>query len=152
VRPSLRSTSTRTFVALPIALLLEQAVRRARLHPSGVPLLLVGYTSYRLAGTYRIRRAGGPPGMSQGMPERLVEDGVYAWTRNPMYLGHLTFMTGAALTTRSPLAILALTLAGPWYGRRVAADEARLTAAFGEDYVAYTARVPRWLPRPPARG
>ena len=150
MRLSLRSTSTRTFVALPAVLLVEQAVRRRPWHPEGVPLLVAGYAAYRLAGRYRLPRAGGPAGMSQGMPERLVDDGVYAWTRNPMYLGHLTFMTGAAVATRSPLAILALALTGPWFGRRVADDEARLGAAFGEAYEAYTARVPRWLPRPPA--
>jgi protein-S-isoprenylcysteine O-methyltransferase Ste14 len=151
MRLSLRSTSTRTFVALPAALLAEQAVRRGRLHASGLPLLAAGFASYKLAGSYRIGRAGGPPGMSQGMPDSLVTDGVYGWTRNPMYLGHLTFMTGAALITRSPLAIGALALAGPWFGRRVAADEARLTKAFGKPYTEYTTRVPRWLPRPPAR-
>lgn len=149
MRRSLRSTSTRTFVALPLALAAEQVVRRAPLHPAALPLLAVGYAAYKLAGEFRIGRAGGPPGMSQGMPERLVTDGVYAWTRNPMYLGHLTFMTGAALVTRSPLAIGALALTGPWFGRRVAADEARLGTAFGEEYDAYLARVPRWLPRPP---
>ena len=146
MRMSLRSTSTRTFVALPIALLAEQTVRRTRLHPAAAPLLAAGYAAYKLAGSYRIGRAGGPPGMSQGMPERLVTTGVYAWTRNPMYLGHLTFMTGAALLTRSPLAIGALALAGPWFGRRVAADETRLTAAFGAEYEQYCQRVPRWLP------
>ena len=146
MRLSLRSTSTRTFVALPVALAAEQAVRRAPLHPSALPFRAAGFAAYKLAGGFRIGRAGGPPGMSQGMPERLVTDGVYAWTRNPMYLGHLTFMTGAALVTRSPLAIGALALAGPWFGRRVAADEARLRAAFGAEYEEYLARVPRWLP------
>ena len=146
MRMSLRSTSTRTFVALPVALAAEQAVRRAPLHPAAAPLLAAGYAAYKLAGSYRIGRAGGPPGMSQGMPERLVTTGVYAWTRNPMYLGHVTFMTGAALVTRSPLAIGALALAGPWFGRRVAADEARLKQAFGAEYEEYLARVPRWLP------
>jgi protein-S-isoprenylcysteine O-methyltransferase Ste14 len=146
VRLSLRSTSTRTFVALPAALLAEQAVRRAPLHPAGLPLMAMGFAAYKLAGGYRIGRAGGPPGMSQGMPERLVTSGVYAWTRNPMYLGHLAFITGAALVTRSPLAIGALALTGPWYGRRVAADETRLTKAFGVEYEEYLARVPRWLP------
>ncbi len=146
MRPSLRSTSTRTFVALPLTLLAEQAVRRAPLHPAGLPFLAAGYAAYKLAGSYRIGRAGGPPGMSQGMPERLVTSGIYGWTRNPMYLGHLTFMTGAALVTRSPLAIGALALTGPWFGRRVAADEARLTRAFGSEYEEYRARVPRWLP------
>jgi protein-S-isoprenylcysteine O-methyltransferase Ste14 len=111
--------------------------------------MAAGVAAYKLAGGYRIPRAGGPPGMSQGMPERLVTDGVYAWTRNPMYLGHLTFMTGAALATRSPLAIAALALAGPWFGGRVAADETRLTAAFGAPYEEYLTRTPRWLPRPP---
>ena len=146
MRMTLSSTPFRTFVALPLVLLAEQAVRRAPLHPSGLPLLAAGFTSYKLAGSYRIGRAGGPPGLSQGMPERLVTTGVYAWTRNPMYLGHLTFMTGAALVTRSPLAIGALALTGPWFGRRVAADEARLSTAFGTEYDEYRARVPRWLP------
>jgi len=146
MRLSLRSTSTRTFVALPAVLAAEQAVRRAPMHPAAAPLLAAGFAAYKLAGSYRIGRAGGPPGMSQGMPERLVTTGVYAWTRNPMYLGHLTFMTGAALLTRSPLAIGALALAGPWFGRRVAADEERLAAAFGAQYRQYCDRVPRWLP------
>jgi protein-S-isoprenylcysteine O-methyltransferase Ste14 len=147
---SLDSTPFRTFVALPLALLAEQAVRPAPLHPAGLPLLAAGFASYKLAGGYRIGRAGGPPGLSQGMPERLVTTGVYGWTRNPMYLGHLTFMTGAALVTRSPLAIGALALTGPWFGRRVAADEARLAKAFGAEYEEYRARVPRWLPGMPA--
>ena len=146
MRLSLRSTSTRTFLALPAALVAEQVVRREPLHPSGLPLLAAGYAAYKLGGSYRIARAGGPPGMSQGMPERLVTTGVYAWTRNPMYLGHLVFMTGAALVTRSPLAIGALALAGPWFGGRVAKDEARLSTAFGDEYEEYRARVPRWLP------
>lgn len=145
MRLSLRSTSTRTFVALPAILLAEQAVRRAPLHLSGLPLLVAGFAAYRLSGGYRLPRAGGPPGMT-GMPEALVTDGVYAWTRNPMYLGHLLFLSGLALTTRSPLAIAALATSGPWYGRRVSHDEARLGAAFGEEYARYTAAVPRWLP------
>jgi protein-S-isoprenylcysteine O-methyltransferase Ste14 len=146
MRLSLRSTSTRTFVALPAALLAEQAVRRAPLHPAGVPLLAAGFAAYKLGGSYRISRAGGPPGMSQGMPDRLVTTGVYARTRNPMYLGHLVFMTGAALVTRSPLAIGALAVAGPWFGGRVAKDEGRLAVAFGAEYEEYRRRVPRWLP------
>ena len=136
---------------------LDTVRRMGMLHPKAAvsalqgasrwgPTLAAGYAAYKAAGSYRIGRAGGPPGMSQGMPDRLVTTGVYAWTRNPMYLGHLTFMTGAALVTRSPLAIGALALAGPWFGGRVAKDEARLTEAFGADYEEYRRRVPRWIP------
>ena len=146
MRPSLRSTSTRTFAAIPAVVLAEQALARRPLRLRWLPLLAWGFLQYKLAGSYRIARAGGPPGMSQGRPEQLVTTGVYALTRNPMYLGHLTFMTGAALVTRSPLAIGALALAGPWFGRRVAADETRLMAAFGRAYEEYLQRVPRWLP------
>ena len=151
MRISLHSTSTRTFVAMPALLLAEHVLRRAPVRPSGAPLLVAGFAAYRVAGWYRLPRAGGSAGM-KGMPETLVTDGVYAWTRNPMYLGHMLFLTGLALTTRSPLAIAALAVHGPWFGRRVAADEARLTAEFGEEYVAYLARVPRWIPRPPKSG
>jgi protein-S-isoprenylcysteine O-methyltransferase Ste14 len=146
MRVSLRSNSTRVFVAYPAVVALEQVLSRRRWHPVALPLLAAGYGTYTLAGRYRLPRAGGPPGMSQGMPERLVTDGVYAWTRNPMYLGHLVFLTGLALLTRSPVAVALLGALGPWYGTRVAADEQRLRQAFGEEYTAYAARVPRWLP------
>ena len=146
MRVSLGSNSTRVFVAYPAAVALEQLLSRRRWHPVALPLLAAGYASYRLSGAYRLPRAGGPPGMSQGMPERLVTDGVYARTRNPMYLGHLVFLTGLALLTRSPVAVALLGALGPWYGTRVAADERRLQQAFGEEFTRYAEQVPRWVP------
>ncbi len=149
MRLSLRSTSTRTFAAIPAAVFVEQALARRPLRPVGVPLLLAGYLTYRLAGRYRLPRAGGPAGMSQGMPHRLVREGPYAWTRNPMYLGHLVFLTGLALSTRSPLATAVALAHVPWFRDRVRRDEARLLAEFGDDYARYVETVPRWVPQPP---
>lgn len=62
-----------------------------------------------------------------------------------MYLGHLIFGLGLALTLRSRFA--ALILAERWlrFSRRVTRDEARLAAFFGEEYAEYCRRVPRWL-------
>jgi protein-S-isoprenylcysteine O-methyltransferase Ste14 len=145
MRPSLRSTSTRTFVLWPAVVAVEQTVRGRRLHPSGMPLLVAGYGLYRLAGTYRLRRAGGPAGMS-GLPDRLVEDGPYQVTRNPMYLGHLVFLTGLYVTTRSPVSAALLAAHVPWFRARVGRDEDRLRAHFGAEYADYCRRVPRWLP------
>lgn len=147
MRLRLSSTSTRTFVVLPAAVLAEQALARRRLRPRWLPLLLWGYLQYRLAGDYRITRAGGPPGLSQGYPERIITRGIYARSRNPMYLGHLIFATGLALLTGSPVAVVALPVLGSWFDRRAAHDEERLAQRFGPAYTEYRDRVPRWFGR-----
>ena len=143
----LSRTSTRTFVAILTVVLLEQMLSRRPLHLRWAPLLSWGYVQYRLAGTYRIVRAGGPPGMSQGQPDRLVTSGVYAHTRNPMYLGHVIFLGALTLTTRSPLALAVTTALVPWFDNRARRDEHRLSRLFGDHYDVYAAHVPRWLPR-----
>jgi protein-S-isoprenylcysteine O-methyltransferase Ste14 len=147
MRMSLASTSTRTFLIWPVVVAAEQAVSRRRLRPTGVALMAAGYAAYRLAGAHRLPRAGGPAGMSQGMPERLVDDGPYRWTRNPMYAGHLAFLAGLALTTRSPVAAGLLGWHVRWFADRVGKDEQRLRERFGPAYDEYCARTPRWLPR-----
>jgi protein-S-isoprenylcysteine O-methyltransferase Ste14 len=146
MRLSLRSTSTRTFLAVPAVVLAEQALSRRRLHLPWLPVLAWGYLQYRLAGSYRIARAGGPPGMSQGRPDELVTTGPYAYTRNPMYMGHLVFLTGLTLVTRSPLSLAVTAALVPWFDERARADHNRLTTFFGAPYEEYAARVPRWLP------
>lgn len=146
MRRTLRSTSTRTFLAIPVAVAAEQLVSRRSVHPAWLPVAAAGYLQYRLAGGYRLPRAGGPPGMSQGMPEQLVTSGPYALTRNPMYLGHLVFLVGLTLTTRSPLSAAALVYLAPWFRERAREDERRLRARFGSDFEDYCRRVPRWLP------
>lgn len=142
----LRSTSTRILVVLPSVVLAEQLTVRRPLRLRWLPVMAWGYAQYRLAGNYRLPRAGGPPGMSQGFPDRLVDTGIYRWTRNPMYLGHLVFAAGLTLTTRSPLAGATTAALVPWFRSRVERDEQRLARRFGQDYLSYTARVPRWLP------
>ena len=145
MRLSVSSTSTRTFVLYPALVLAEQALARRPLHLRWLPALGAGYGLYRLAGDYRISRAGGPAGMSQGMPEKVLDTGPYAVTRNPMYLGHMVFLGGLALLTRSPFAVALLAGVVPWFDERAAHDERRLEKAFGEAYTAYLDRVPRWL-------
>ncbi|MGH8938942.1 MAG: methyltransferase family protein [Actinomycetes bacterium] len=147
MRRSLGSTSTRTFAVWPAALALEQAFTRRRPHLSGLPLLASGYALYRLAGAHRLPRAGGPPGMT-GMPGRLVEDGPYRLSRNPMYTGHLVFLAGLVVTTRSPWSAGLLAAHVPWFRARVRRDEQRLRERFGPAYDHYCVQVPRWLPGP----
>jgi Phospholipid methyltransferase len=146
---ALRSTSFRTFFLYPILVVgFESLLNRGRppIDPLYLPLLAWGYLQYRLTGRYRTRLGGGGPGMSIP-PERLVTSGPYAWCRNPMYVGHIVFLVGLALTFRSLLAWLILIATAVWFHYRVQRDEDRLRERFGQVYEAYSHRVTRWIPR-----
>lgn len=153
-RSSLRrlftSTSRRNFVLTPAVVTVVQLAQRRPVDLRWTPLLAAGYLLYDKAGDYRTARGGGGPGQSGPPPERIVDTGPYAITRNPMYLGHLVFLLGLALTTRSPLAVATLAVNVPWFDRHARRDEERLTELFGEAYTAYRDRVPRWLPGLPS--
>src|SRR5262245_33223707 len=114
-RPSFRDrvarwlwrTPVQTFVLCPLAVLaFELALHQGRLaiRPAtaslGALLMAWGYLQYRLVGRYRLPRAGGTAGMDRP-PERIITQGPYRFTRNPMYLGHIIFLIGLALAFRS---------------------------------------------------
>jgi protein-S-isoprenylcysteine O-methyltransferase Ste14 len=144
----LRRTPVMTFILCPLAVIAFELTwhgGRLTFVPWGLPLMAWGYLQYKLIGRYRGPRAGGGPGMDT-MPARILADGPYRFTRNPMYLGHLIFLTGLAITFWSGFAVLLLAARAVWFHRRVLYDEQRLTAAFGADYDAYRARVKRWIP------
>ncbi len=137
-----------TFVLIPIVVIACELILRAgalAFDPWGIPLLVLGYAQYRLVGNFRTARGGGGPGIANP-PTRVVAEGPYRLTRNPMYLGHIIFMLGLALTLRSLVALAILVLRAIWFHHRVLADEARLTARFGAEYTDYTRRVKRWVP------
>jgi hypothetical protein len=146
-----RSTPHRTFVLYPLSMLLLHLLAhrgRPQLDARFIPLLAWGYLEYRLCGGYRRAQGGGGRGM-ETLPEQLITSGPYAYVRNPMYLGHLIFLFGLALVTRSRLALALAAGNIWWFNTRVQADERRLLQHLGEPYRAYLARVPRWIPRWP---
>jgi protein-S-isoprenylcysteine O-methyltransferase Ste14 len=143
-----KSTSNRTFIAWPIVLFAAAAAVEEgwpRIYWWGLPFLAWGYLQYRWVGQYRTQRGGGGPGLSVP-PERIVESGPYRYVRNPMYLGHLIFFLGLALTlgTAGSLAIFAFHVV--WFDVRARADERHLTGLFGDSYRDYCRRVKRWVP------
>ena len=125
----------------PIVVLLA---RRRIPRPGFLPLLAWGYLQYRLIGEHRQRQHAGGRGFDRP-PDRLLTTGPYALSRNPMYLGHLIFMLGLALSTGSKLAWAILLANIPWFNSRVEYDERRLRDKFGAEYEAYCRRVRRWL-------
>lgn len=132
----------------PILLILfEFAIHHGHLSPNwlGAPLLAWGYLQYRLTGRYRRRLGGGGPGAAIP-PVRLVVSGPYRYTRNPMYLGHLIFLLGLALTLRSWTGLALFCIQAIWFNHRVVKDEVRLCELFGPNYSDYQRRVRRWIP------
>lgn len=148
----LKSTSNRTFALYPaLIFLLELALHGGRIHwfglnlLVGVPLLVWGYGQYRLGGNYRTLHGGGGPGI-EVPPDRIVDTGIYAYTRNPMYLGHMIFMVGLAVTFWSWAALLLLAFHIYWFQQRALKDERHLHQMFGPAYADYMLRVKRWIP------
>jgi protein-S-isoprenylcysteine O-methyltransferase Ste14 len=80
--------------------------------------------------------------------DRLVTGGMFGLCRNPLYLGNIVVYTGVFLMHGSPL-VFVLGVASYLfiYWCIVSAEEVYLAGRFGEDYRAYCAEVPRWLPK-----
>lgn len=110
----------------------------------GVGLIAVGVGLHRRAWR-ALRRASGPIDRI-ATPPRLVTDGPYRWSRNPMYLAGLVILAGLAVLLGSATPFLGVLAFGAWSGTRVVrAEEALLEAELGEEYRAYRARVRRWI-------
>ncbi|MFN8672475.1 MAG: isoprenylcysteine carboxylmethyltransferase family protein [Candidatus Sericytochromatia bacterium] len=79
-------------------------------------------------------------------PEKLVIDGLYKFTRNPMYLGFLIFLIGffIILGTLTPVFIVFLffIITDNWY---IKFEELKLIDKFGENYLTYKKNVRKWL-------
>jgi protein-S-isoprenylcysteine O-methyltransferase Ste14 len=76
----------------------------------------------------------------------IVSDGVYRFTRNPMYLAMVVMYVGIALLIRAAWAFVLLPLVMIAVDRLVIAKEERyLRGKFGETYTNYCSRVRRWI-------
>jgi protein-S-isoprenylcysteine O-methyltransferase Ste14 len=81
-------------------------------------------------------------------PSSLVTSGLFAWSRNPIYLSDLMILLGAILWLDAILA-LPLVAGFAWLiqTRFILDEEARLTAAFGPEFDLWAARTRRWIGR-----
>ena len=79
-------------------------------------------------------------------PSALVTGGVFALSRNPIYLGDLMILAGLSLIWQSWLGLVLVPVLGRVLAVRfIEGEEARLRAAFGAEAEAWMARVRRWL-------
>jgi protein-S-isoprenylcysteine O-methyltransferase Ste14 len=76
----------------------------------------------------------------------LVRTGVFARSRNPIYLSFVFFMVGFGLATANPwMIILAPLLVLYVQERIIKREEGYLTQRFGPDYITYRKEVRRWF-------
>lgn len=79
-------------------------------------------------------------------PQQLVRNGLYRYSRNPMYAGVLLAIAGQAVVYRSVrIAVYWAIAAGFFHGVVVILEEPHLARVRGPAYEEYRRRVPRWL-------
>jgi protein-S-isoprenylcysteine O-methyltransferase Ste14 len=107
---------------------------------AGVALCVLGVLPFRRAGTT----------LDPTRPERasrLVTNGIFAATRNPMYLGVLLLLVAWGVYLSNALGLLLAPLSFFIFMNRVqiVREERALQAAFGDEYASYKRRVRRWI-------
>ena len=116
-----------------------------RLTGLGMLVALLGQLVRLMTIGYEYIERGGREGKVYA--SRLVQGGVYALTRNPMYVGNALIAVGMTMVAGAPLIYL-VTL--PFflfvYQAIVAAEEVYLRGHFGTAYDQYCAAVNRWWP------
>lgn len=114
----------------------------------GLALVVIG-EGWRLWG---VAAAGTTTRRRSRNVQRLVTYGPFAWSRNPLYNGNFLIWIGFAIISGVlwfiPIAILLFAVE---YSLIVRFEEGVLESTFGEEYIEYRRRTPRWMPRTPRR-
>jgi len=112
----------------------------------GLVLIVIG-EAIRLAG---VAAAGSVTRRRSRNVQRLVTYGIFAWCRNPLYIGNfLIWMGFVAISGVLWFLPIAIALFAVEYELIVRYEEGVLESIFGQEYIDYRKETPRWLPRPP---
>jgi protein-S-isoprenylcysteine O-methyltransferase Ste14 len=107
-----------------------------------VPAVLLVAFAYAAFGREHVAKDSTHPEQTAA----LVTSGVFAHTRNPMYLSQLLVLLALAVVLSSPLALV-LAVGFALYVRRfqIMPEERALRERFGSEYEDYLHRVRRWV-------
>ena len=110
----------------------------------GVPSVVAGLVLNVWAGGLFTRRR--TPFNPFSGARRLVREGPFLLSRNPMYLGMILAALGLAMLmgTLSPFVVITV-LAWRLHARFIVVEEALLEETFGDAYRAYCRQVRRWI-------
>jgi protein-S-isoprenylcysteine O-methyltransferase Ste14 len=79
------------------------------------------------------------------VPRAMIDTGLYAYSRNPIYVADALILAGCALRWDLAALVLVPVFAFVITRRFILGEEAGLRAAFGPAFEAYAARVRRWV-------
>jgi protein-S-isoprenylcysteine O-methyltransferase Ste14 len=135
---------------LPEPFLLVPLLARGVMEPMnwivGFVLIVLG-EAIRLSG---VAAAGTVTRRRSRTVQRLVTYGIFAWMRNPLYVGNFLIWIGFTVISGVlwfiPVAVVLFAIE---YTLIVRYEEGVLESIFGEEYLRYKARTSRWFPRPP---
>jgi protein-S-isoprenylcysteine O-methyltransferase Ste14 len=139
-------------IALFFQYLLGMIVTVPRLFPfpvslAGLPLIAIGMIIDVLSIRNLLGIGRGTP-IPVLPPQRLVTSGPYKYVRNPLYLSFFLTLAGfTILLDLIVIIILAVALLTAIHWGVVSREEPQLEKRFGEEYMDYKRRVPRWIPR-----
>lgn len=143
------------FVSIPVALVwADRRLRLPRLRSGFWPVVggsfaIFGVAVISWSGLLLVIRGQGTADPNHP-PRVLVQEGPYRYTRNPLVVGAVLTLLGVGLLVRSLLLVLYVVALAPvlqFY--HVRTEEPDLVERFGQAYLDYRQRVPRWLPRAP---
>jgi len=77
----------------------------------------------------------------------LKKSGIFAHVRNPVYLIMPLYFIAFVLLTMSLISIVPIIISFIMYTPMVKFEEKDLEKVFGQEYLEYKEKVPRWLPR-----
>lgn len=111
--------------------------------PLGAILLILG--SLIFAGAIRTMRDHGKHPSHSDEPPELIREGVYQYSRNPIYTGHSIVHVGGSVLINSLWPLVTLVPILLYLRGVIQQEEARLEALFGLEYDRYREEVRRWL-------
>ena len=113
----------------------------------GVCLLAVATLLYfRCVWDFAVSGGGTPAPIDA--PKRLVTNGVYRYSRNPIYVAVLVAVAGWASLFQAPVLLIYGVALFALYAVIIQRhEEPHLAREFGEEFTAYKASTGRWLPR-----
>jgi len=84
-------------------------------------------------------------GIDEKKPDKLVTDGIFRYSRNPIYVCFLTFFAGLFLVHRNIVVTIAVGLFVFAIHRQILREEKFLAYRYGEEYEEYRRKVRRYL-------